>query len=115
MRTRARNRSSSSVRVMSGSWLSSVLNATRNFLVGLPCASIERVHVEQAKVLRPVDDALGLVRAEGGGVVDQGAGDGGKGEAVDGGEVVGCQCAAMDTDRRRPMGGGECCDVELRW
>jgi hypothetical protein len=81
---------------MSGSWLSSVLNATRNFLVGLPCASIERVHVEQAKVLRPVDDALGLVRAEGGGVVDQGAGDGGKGEAVDGGEVVGCQCAAMD-------------------
>ena len=66
--------------------------AARNFLVGLALRSgqlrIEGARVEEAEVLGPVDDALGLVRGEGGGEVDQGAGDGGEGEAVEGGEVV---------------------------
>ena len=48
---------------------------------------IEGVRVEEAEVLGAVDDALGLVRGEGGGEVDQGPGDGGEGEAVDGGDV----------------------------
>jgi hypothetical protein len=76
---------------------------------------IEGARVEEAEVLGAVDDALGLVRGEGGGEVDQGAGDGGEGEAVDGGEVIRRERAAMDSDRRRPMCRAKRRDVELRW
>jgi hypothetical protein len=60
-----------------------------------------------------MDDALGLVRGEGGGQVDQGAGDGGEGKAVDGGEVFGPE-SSVDSDPRRRSRAFEGADVELR-
>src|SRR3954447_12944124 len=74
---------------------------------------IEGARIEEAEVLGAVDEALGLVRGEGGGEVDQGAGDGGEGEAVDGGEVLRLQ-SSMHSDLRRRSCVGEGAHVELR-
>jgi hypothetical protein len=71
------------------------------------------MRVEEAEVFRAVDDALGLMRAEGGGEVDEGAGDGGEGEAVHGGEVLRLQ-SSMHSDPRGGSCVGEGADVELR-
>jgi hypothetical protein len=76
---------------------------------------IEGVCVEEMEVLGSVDDALEAVGGERGGEVDEGAGEGGDGQAVVVGDVCGMQgSAAVDSDGRRGVGRAEGRDVELR-
>ena len=75
---------------------------------------IEGMHVEEAEVLGSVDEALGLVRRERGGDVDEGAGDGGDRQPIALGHVSLLQ-PSVDSDPRRRPGAREGADVELRW